>query len=158
MAFGCERDDICPESTPTTPRLIIRFYDIGNSNETKNVRQLSVHGEGIDTDIIPNSNTDSIVLPLRIESEEVVTVSRFILKRDSDFDTDNDDTTISNSDTIEVSYSTQFVYVSRACGYKSIFNDLQITRENDADTWIFSTETTNTTIENEDAAHISIFH
>ena len=27
---SCEKDDICPESTQTTPRLVITFYDINN--------------------------------------------------------------------------------------------------------------------------------
>ena len=29
--FSCERDDICPESTPTTPSLIIDVFDIDNA-------------------------------------------------------------------------------------------------------------------------------
>ena len=32
--YSCERDDICPESTPTTPSLIIDVFDF-NSQEDK---------------------------------------------------------------------------------------------------------------------------
>ena len=35
--YSCERDDICPESTPTTPRLIIDLYDLGDQETQKNV-------------------------------------------------------------------------------------------------------------------------
>ena len=39
----CESDDICPETTPTTPRIIITFYDINNPDEKKTVESLAVY-------------------------------------------------------------------------------------------------------------------
>ena len=42
--FSCERDDICPETTPTTPRLIIDLHDFSNQEEKKNVLDLRVQG------------------------------------------------------------------------------------------------------------------
>jgi len=30
--WNCEKDDICAETTPTTPKLVIEFYD--NANPT----------------------------------------------------------------------------------------------------------------------------
>ena len=67
--YNCESDDLCPESTLTTPRMIITFYDVNNPEERKNVESLGVY-------IIKNSeftlineingiNTDSIAIPLR---------------------------------------------------------------------------------------------
>ena len=35
--YNCESDDICPESTLTTPRLIVTFYDEENPDERKNI-------------------------------------------------------------------------------------------------------------------------
>ncbi len=35
--YSCERDDICPESTPTTPHLVISFFDVDDQDETLNV-------------------------------------------------------------------------------------------------------------------------
>ena len=35
--YNCESDDICPESTLTTPRLIVTFYDEENPEERKNI-------------------------------------------------------------------------------------------------------------------------
>ena len=32
---GCEKDDICDANTPTTPRLIISFYDYNNPTVKK---------------------------------------------------------------------------------------------------------------------------
>jgi len=159
---SCERDDICAESTATTPHLIIRFYDINEQDQTKQVRLLTVNGiddEGNPLgDIVSSISTDSIVLPLRIQGEGIVTTSRFALKKDSDFDTDTNDTTSSNTDVIEVSYTPEFVYVSWACGYKSIFTNTQNTLILDTDNWVFGYEIVNPTIDNENAAHIILYH
>ena len=162
LGTGCERDDICAETTTTTPHLIIRFYDVNEQENTKQVRLLTVNGvdpEGNVLDnIVTNVSTDSIVLPLRFQQEGIVTASRFELKRDSDFDTDNNDATVSNTDIIVVSYTPEFIYVSRACGYKSVFNDTQNTLIIDPDNWIFGYEISNPTIDNENAAHIILYH
>ena len=37
---SCEKDDICDANTPTTPRLIIDFYDATNPTALKNVINL----------------------------------------------------------------------------------------------------------------------
>jgi len=167
ISISCERDDICAEATPTTPRLIIRFYDINNPENLKQVRQLEVDGLNMsnvpnsETPIITRSNTDSINLPLNFQ-DEIESTTRFLLERDADY-ADNDDLTDdSNSDVITVRYTPQFIYVSRACGYKSIFNldqDDPITRDPDDDEiWTTSFEIINQTIENENAAQIIIYH
>ena len=42
---GCEKDDICPESTQTTPQLIITFYDATAVEQSKTVESLAVYAE-----------------------------------------------------------------------------------------------------------------
>ena len=39
---SCEKDDICAESTPTTPKVVIEFYDAANPTTAKNVSNLVV--------------------------------------------------------------------------------------------------------------------
>ena len=166
--INCERDDICAESTPTTPRLLIEFYDAENPDDLLNVPRLTVYGEGlvtdptIDTDedllIVFNTNTNTIELPLIISTENVDTTTRYILERDTNLRLDSDTTTDSNIDIIEITYTTEFVYVSRACGYKSIFNNLDVGFENDGDVWIGNIEVLETTIENENTVHVRIFY
>lgn len=162
IASSCERDDICAETTPTTPHLIIRFYDIANPDEIKTVRRLSVRGlDDSGTamlNIYENRDLDSIMLPLRFQNENESSISRFELERDADFGLDTLDTTESNIDIITVSYTPEFIYVSRACGYKSIFNDLTVSIDNDTDNWILSSEILTTTIENETSAHVILRH
>ena len=84
--------------------------------------------------------------------------THFILEKDTNLRLDTDTSTDSNIDVIELTYTTEFVYVSRACGYKSIFNSLAITKDVDLDNWISSIEIVETTVENENTIHVRILH
>ena len=156
--WSCERDDICASTTPTTPHLIIRFYNINARAETKTVRHLSVNEEDNNTYVVYDRTVDSILLPLRIDALDNLNTTRFVLTMDTDYDTDDNNNTASNADIIEVTYTPELIYVSRACGYKSVFNNLSATRQTDAINWIVDVEVINTTINNEDAAQINIYH
>jgi hypothetical protein len=162
LLFTCERDDICPESTSTTPRLIIEFNDIANLEDSKNVRQLTVIGiddEGNDINtLISRTTTNQLALPLRIGTEGENITSRFKLIKDADFDTDNNPDSESNTDIITITYLPEFVYVNRACGFKSIFNSIGIAIENDDNQWILNRNINIENIENELNAHITLFH
>ncbi len=156
--WSCERDDICASTTPTTPHLIVRFYNINNRSELKTVRRMNVTAEDNPNYILNDKTVDSLVLPLRVDALDNVNTSRFVLTRDQDYATDSIPTTAANADIIEINYTPELIYVSRACGYKSIFNNLSAIRETDAINWIIDIEVINTTINNEDAAHINIYH
>jgi len=174
----CERDDICAASTPTTPRLFIEFYDISEQENLKSVPRLTVYGEGLVTDengnpiepevsssstLVFNSNENNVQLPLRFPTEGEETTTRYIFEKDTNGRIDDSDTTNSNIDIVEITYTPQFEYVSRACGFKSIFTELTITVVPDDDNWILANDFPNTTdssitVENENATHVQIFH
>jgi len=162
LVYTCERDDICPESTATTPRLIIEFNDIANFEDSKNVRQLTV--VGIDDDgneintLISRTTTNELALPLKILTEGENNASRFKLIKDADFDADDNPTTTSNTDIIRITYIPEFVYVNRACGFKSIFNSIGIEIESDNNQWILGRTINIENIENELNAHITLLH
>jgi len=178
LLLGCERDDICAEGTPTTPRLLIEFFDAADTETLKNVTRLSVYGEDLvmengaivlpeaatSASLIFNSNSNAIELPLLIGDEGIETTTRYILEKDTNLRTDGDIATDSNIDVLVVRYIPQFVYVSRACGFKSVFTNLEISIEsNDASQWIQNVTFANNTdipitVENEDATHVQIFH
>ncbi len=182
VILSCERDDICAETTQTTARLVIEFYDASDIDELKNVPRLTAYGEGLFTDedgvttepleasdtivaadddtYIFNVNTNSISLPLKVNDtlgNEFVT-TRFVLEKDTNLRLDTDDPETSNKDIIEITYNSEFIYVSRACGYKSLFTNLNLTSEIDSDLWIANIEVVETTIENEYTTHVHIFH
>ncbi|WP_422104247.1 DUF6452 family protein [Winogradskyella sp.] len=161
---NCERDDICAEGTPTTPRLLIEFYDATSPEDLKSVPRLTLYGEGLVTDpiessdatLIFNSNANAAELPLLVGPENETTTSRFILEQSSNLRID--ETGDSNVDIIEISYNSEFQYVSRACGFKSIFTNLSISLDNDGDTWISSIDVIESTVDNENTVHVQIFH
>ena len=150
--WSCERDDICAAATPTTPRLYVQFYDINNRTETKFVRHMSVIAEGNPNYIINDKTRDTVLLPIRLDALNVVNTNRFVFTKDVD------SISFSNTDILVVNFIPELIYVSRACGYKSVFNELSASRETDTNNWIIDVEVINTTINNEDAAQINIYH
>jgi len=149
LAFfsACEKDDIC--LLPTTPKLILRFYDTASPTAFKSVPNLSIWAEGKDT--ISNYKSvslDSVAVPLNVNTSQTV----YHLK------TNSVDGNIANNvtNTVTIKYTTTEEYVSRSCGFKTIFNNVTITSNNG---WIKSfTPTSLTTIYNETSAHVKIFH
>ena len=161
----CERDDICSEDTQTTPKLIIRFYDIANPDEFKSVPQFYARGIGLENplgDYAGFSSNDSIALPLRTDME----TTQYILHKNYEIDDNDtpddtsDDIILGNQDIITINYQNDYIYVSRACGYKAIYNNAQLNAEPDSDNWILLSQPVNTdqSIENEKAAHFKIWH
>jgi len=168
ITLSCEKDDICAETTPTTPKLILRFFDLASQDDTKNVTSIGVTSMNLDNEefIIARLNgvtTDSIAIPLRIlPTEENVT--RFTFYKDFAIDDNGtpndplDDFITGNPDIITFAYKREDVFVSRACGFKTIFKELILTVEMDSDNWLLNSDILNPTIENEISAHVKIFH
>jgi len=184
---NCERDDICAATTQTTPRLIIEFYDATDTDELLNVSRITVYRDGVFTDengvttepteasdkiittyndkdsYVFNVTSNKIALPLLVgaEGQPPITV-RYVLEKDTNLRIEDDDPlTNSNIDIIEITYNTEFVYVSRACGYSSNFNNLGVQRITDSDQWITNIEieeTTQESIKDENTTHVRIYH
>lgn len=161
---SCEKDDICDANTPTTPRLVITFYDFLNPSVLKNVTNLKVVGEGMIDGIVFNSatgdakyltNGNTISIPLKT----VGTSTSFSFTLNSG----SANTALINVDNIKFDYTTQELYVSRACGYKTnfILDPINPYTHTDAavpDTkWIEYISVEKSNIENENETHIKIF-
>ena len=135
--INCEKDDICIETT--TPKLIIVFYNDTIPVTKKVVTSLTVSADSLGN-IYENQSVDSIAIPLDLTQNNTL----YILKSGTIIDS------------INFTYDRKDVFVSRSCGYKTIFENLQI--ESRTANWIKNDTLKNTTIENETAAHLSIFH
>jgi len=147
--YSCQKDDICID--PITPNLIIRFYDFTNSAQFKAVNNLQI--KNIDIDSIYNNNivsTDSIAIPLNINQD----VTKYVLSINSN------DQTLINSDTITISYTRKPTFVSRSCGFKTVFNNVNISLTTDNDNWIKGISTIDSlqNITDEKKAHVKILH
>ncbi|MDO5971829.1 DUF6452 family protein [Flavivirga aquimarina] len=175
--FSCERDDICPESTPTTPRLIIDLYDASSPDDIKFVFDVVVIGideefnlpdplDAYNEFILSDYNfddTDEFILPLKTdENTTQYTLIKDATINDNDTPDDlTDDYIEGNYDTITINYSREEVYVSRACGYKTIFKNVTLNLDtSDTDPWILSRQPVNDnqSVEDETAAHFTISH
>ena len=156
IAFSCERDDICDENKPTTPRIVVEFRDFALTENTKNVSKLRIEDVDDPTRVLDGYNIvteDQMLLPLKTNASE----TKYRVYKNY---VNTDGTITGNDDIITIQYSTTEVYVSRACGYKTIFNNVAIIIENDSDNWMeFAlAENDNQSVINEDEIHYTIHH
>jgi hypothetical protein len=160
--FSCEKDDICDASNATTPRLVIEFYDNSVATPTlKSVTNLKAVASGMQEGVVFNNslpvtnplryltNSNKIYLPLNPSG----TTTTYSLKYDFGGASENEDIVTYN-------YATQAVYVSRACGYKYLFN-LTNTNTNilsvDSNNWIKNIMIAKPNLESENEVHIKMF-
>lgn len=147
---ACERDDICPGATVTTPKLTIEFYDINNPSDTRNVRNLAVREIGKDTALLFSSGS-SIAIPLKTNAIE----TRYVFTLNALAESGG------LTDTLRFSYSTEELYVNRACGFKVNFIDFRARLENTFTTnktWIRNIQARENIIEDESEIHLFIFY
>ena len=134
---GCEQDSICID--PTTPNLIIRFYDFENPDETKAIQLDSIWAEG-KQQYIKDVTSDSVAIFLDIN--ENFTQYNFSSE--------------SVVDKINFEYNRKDVFVGRSCGYKTNFENLTI--DSTTNNWIKAYNINTTIIDNDTTAHINIYH
>ena len=123
LLVACEKDDICAETTPTTPQLVITFKDANNINESKAVESLAVYAiennELTLIETINGVNTDSISIPLRND----IGISNFkFYKNHSDID----GVIQGEENHFYLDYNIVDIFVSRACGFINNYIDLSV--------------------------------
>ncbi|HLW32840.1 MAG TPA: DUF6452 family protein [Aequorivita sp.] len=150
---GCTRDDICPDGTATTPKLLVIFKNVAIPEDRKKVVGLSVETDYENSVLVlGRTETDSIALPLNTNSD--TTKYRFIRTTITGIDT------VVNIDKVMFLYKRQDLYVNRACGFKAVFNDLasKLEEEPGDGNWIKNVITERTTVNDENKAHIVMLH
>ncbi len=161
LFFACESDDICPELTNSTPRLIITFYDIENVETRKDVENLAIYaindGQLIPVNEINGTTTDSINIPLRNDQS----VSNFKFYKDFSLVENVPNGTV---DHLYIDYDISEIFISKACGFINNYNLLNFLPydpfENPSPpaNWISGYLIQNNLIENENQSHVKIFH
>jgi len=153
---ACEPDDICSQNTQTTPRLVVEFFDIENLDSPKTVAglfALGIDGSGNEVQILgENVNSRSkISLPLDGAQNQI----QFKLYQNYNI---VNDVVEGNPDLITVTYTTSSEYVSRACGYKNLYNIQGFSIETDTDLWMINADIIINEVTNENESHVKIFH
>jgi hypothetical protein len=159
--ISCEKDDLCAESTQTTPRIVLGFFSRTNHTEVKAVTLMEVFTEG-SQDTIHLGTLSEVSLPLRTDG----TSTKWALiynRSDGSTSTGYDP----DADYLEFKYTTREEYVSRACGFKVLFtledntdllpNPVLTDVPGDNHLWINGTEVITTNIENEDDVHVKVY-
>ncbi|WP_452224752.1 DUF6452 family protein [Lacinutrix chionoecetis] len=157
LAFSCERDDLCSEETLTTPRMVVEFRDLVLNENIKVVTGIRVEDAIDSTRVLTGYNGTSvnqIILPLKTDAD--TTQYRVY----EDYNVADDGTIEGNPDVITITYTREDLYVSRACGYKTVYRNVIITIEPDADNWMdfAAPENDNQSVINEDEIHYTIRH
>jgi hypothetical protein len=163
--ISCEKDDICDPNTPTTPRLVVEFYNVTTPSVKKNVTNLKVIGEGMKEGIIfnPGAGTErqyltsgtSISIPLKTNTDK--TTFTFILN------SGNSNPALIDTDQITFNYSRNDIFVSRACGFKINFTLVQnnaiehIAVPSTKTKWMQFISISKNNVENENEPHLKVF-
>ena len=148
--WGCTRDDICPDDTQTTPLLVIKFMDISNPTQVKAVDNLRITlANTSQTEVVPATTDTLYKIPLHPIATSV----------DYNF-TKGYEGTEPNTDAFNITYQRGAdIYINRACGFRTSFIDIDPTIQAEGSAnWMLGNTINNTTVENEDITHITIFH
>lgn len=148
LILGCQKDDICPEESETTPLLVIEFYDPEDPTRLKAVPNLMVRASGMEEVLLGPVTTNSISIPLRTNENS----TEYIFTSNSGSEEEE------NQDVVTFLYSPNPDYLNRACGFTVNFSNLDVTVHGDEDNWIISEIILQDNIEDETEAHISFTH
>lgn len=148
----CEKDDICLDGTPGTPRLIIRFFDADSVENLKPTGALLVNKVEDSIDVYIRKNifgTDSISIPL--DAKNNLTELKFYNYRGFENE---------NIDTLSFHYDRYDIYLNRACGFKGqfILKDDAVSGYQTSESWVKSYKIIKDSILDEKSMHLAIYH
>ena len=144
---GCQKDDICPPGTATTPLLVITFNDVTDLDRLKSVSGLAVRATGMEENFLEPETTNEVAIPLRTDEN----FTEYIFTRNAG--TENE-----NQDVVTFTYSPNLVYLNRACGYKVEYLNLDVNIHEDENNWINAEIILQENVENETEPHLSFTH
>lgn len=162
---SCESDDICDSTTPTTPSLVIEVYDRTNTATLKSLTNLKIR-EVNSTQFMTFSESGT----------QFLSVSKFKIPLKNNFNTVSYELTLNgelvngianpavNKDIVTFYYTSQNIYISRACGFKTNYVMDNFTYANVQDApgenfkWINNVQLITNTITNENEVHLKIFY
>jgi len=140
LFLACRKDDICTEEA--TPKTGLGFYDLANPDTLKSVDLLTVIALPDKDTLIKKKEKSKIHLPFNVNAD----TCSFILVNDT------------NPDTLTFHYTREDVFVSQACGYRTIFHNLSIDLHPDNNLWIQDIIILYPDIITSDSTYVKILH
>lgn len=163
LSTSCQRDDICPASTETTPLLNIAFFDTNDREIPKPAVNLRVYSREFDSIYLDRESVTVLSIPLRTDigrTDFDFVLNAPLIDEDGEVINGND----SRTEVMSFIYTPSQIYVDRACGFIVNYLGLTISRVPVGDGWIDSTFIVEENIEveqnidNETEIHIRIYH
>ncbi len=148
LTFSCEKDDVCNEGTPGTPRVVIRFYDHNSPNDYKSVEGLTFK-EVNQENAYRRITGDSTALPMDL-SKNFTRYAVIISSTES----------VTIADTLQFNHEDRSdAYSRRACGFSAEYRLMNppITVIG-SPTWYIRSTILLDSIRNEEQAHLAIYH
>lgn len=155
LSSACQRDDICPASTITTPLLLVNFYDAEEPDIPKTAPRLRVKATDYDSLYINSESVTEIAIPLRTDRD--ITGYDLTINAPVVVDGQEPDDSNANLDQITIGYSREEEYLNRACGFRMNYTGLTVNREDDENNWI-QRIIVEENPENETVTRIAIYH
>ncbi|WP_116788050.1 DUF6452 family protein [Flavobacterium psychrotrophum] len=156
--ISCEKDDICAETTPTTPNMIVSFYYNDNRTSYNHVTNLQYYEVDNEQNIISVGTVDSTRVPLRVDANH--TKWAFVFNQVVANGIDK------RTDYVDFKYTVWQEFVSRACGYKTQFlldqdnprgSNPVVTDGDGKGRWIQGIEIVRDSITDENEAHVKVY-
>ena len=139
--LSCRKDDIC--TGDATPDLQIKFFDYANTDTEKSVDTLYVTAlPQQDTLLYGGSKVSELSLPLNVNDDSC----HFVFTSDQ------------NEDSIIFNYTREQVFVSKSCGYKTLFHNLNVDLQQDNDNWIKQIDIVKNEVITDTIVHLKIYH
>jgi|SRR5690625_659191 len=148
LVSACQHNDICTENQPSTPKLVIKFYNFDHPDKLKPVKDFNAKEVNSENFYFENNRNDTLIkIPLRTSSSST-TYELLNFKDQSN----------EKSDIVEFHYSSEEIYINRPCGFRSTFSDIEVTHLENSNSWIKAVEIKQENINDENNPHIYIFH
>lgn len=159
LLVSCEKDDVCTESMPRTPQLVIEFFDLDNPTTPKDVVDLLVIAEIFLEDENPSAlfftNENKIKIPLLVNEDSTTYLFRINSK--------SENPQLNRTDLVTFQYNRRDVFINRACGFKTlfdfeVFNPITIQGALPGpNPWILGQQIINVQVNPSEDAHVNFF-
>ncbi len=141
LATACERDDLCLEKP--LEGAVVRFHN-AISGQPAAVDSVKVYFDG--QIIVPATRTDSLALPLPPDRD----TAQYVFEKTGN--------PAGNPDTLRLLYVRKDTFISKACGFRMTFRQVQAQLVPDSDNWIQQITVTRPDITDDSLAHIRIYY